>query len=237
MGAYGKNFYEQYKNTAIDYDGVYGVQCVDLFKIQCKELGKKIGAIGGSGYAREIYHRFNALGLSKIFSRHATGSKSMVYGDWVVWERGSADCPDSHVGMFVGWNGDRVKVFGYNQAGKATASIVSLTTDGLLGFLHPLVMNNGAKEVTDALVKEVIYGKWGNGQARIEKLEAAGYDADEVQAAVNASLAVKPKTVTAEIVNAVIRGDYGNGAARKANLEKAGYDYEEVQRAVNEKLS
>ena len=161
----------------------------------------------------------------------------MVYGDWVVWERGSADCPDSHVGMFVGWNGDRAKIFGYNQAGRAAASIVSLRTDGMLGFLHPFFLNNGAMEVTDALVKDIIYGRWGNGQERIEKLEAAGYDADEVQAAVNASLAVKPRPVTVEIVNAVIRGDYGNGAARKANLEKAGYDYEEVQRAVNERLS
>lgn len=237
MYSCGKNFYNKYKNTAIDYDGVYGVQCVDLFKLQCKELGKKLGAIGGSGYACEIYHRFYLLGLSKIFSCHAPRAKSMVYGDWVVWKRGSADCPNSHVGMFVGWNGDRVKVFGYNQAGKSEASIVSLRTDGMLGFLHPLVMNNGAKEVTDELVKEVIYGRWGNGQERIERLEAAGYDADEVQAAVNASLAVKPRPVTAEIVNAVIRGDYGNGAARKANLEKAGYDYDEVQRAVNEKLS
>ena len=68
-------------------------------------------------------------------------------------------------------------------------------------------------------------------------MKAAGYNGEEVQGAVNASLAVNPKPVTAEIVNAVIRGDYGNGAARKANLEKVGYDYEEVQRAVNEKLA
>ena len=32
---------------------------------------------------------------------------------------------------------------------------------------------------------EVLYGVYGNGQERIEKLNAAGYDADKVQSCVN----------------------------------------------------
>lgn len=38
------------------------------------------------------------------------------------------------------------------------------------------------------VAKEVIAGYWGNGSERIQRLEAAGYDADEVQRMVNAIL-------------------------------------------------
>ena len=37
----------------------------------------------------------------------------------------------------------------------------------------------------EALAKEVIQGKWGNGQERYDKLTAAGYNYDEVQGKVN----------------------------------------------------
>ena len=238
MAIVGESFYKKYKNTAIDYDGVAGVQCVDLFKLQCKELGKNLGAIGGSGYAKEIYKRFSALGLSKIFTRYSYGSKTLTYGDWLVWNSGALDCPDSHVAMFVGWNGSRILAFGYNQAGKRGASIVTISPHGLLGFLRPIALNaSNPKEVTSQVVKDVIAGKYGNGQARVDALEKAGYDYDEVQGAVNDYLSGDAKAVTAEVVNAVIRGDYGNGSARKTALEKAGYDYEEVQKAVNAYLA
>ena len=37
----------------------------------------------------------------------------------------------------------------------------------------------------DEIAKEVIQGKWGNGQDRKNRIIAAGYDYNEVQAAVN----------------------------------------------------
>lgn len=39
-----------------------------------------------------------------------------------------------------------------------------------------------------AVAKEVIAGKWGNGKERKNRLEAAGYNYNEVQAKVNAML-------------------------------------------------
>ena len=41
------------------------------------------------------------------------------------------------------------------------------------------------------LAKEVISGKWGNGETRKKKLEAAGYDYNTVQSTVNAILSGK----------------------------------------------
>ena len=44
------------------------------------------------------------------------------------------------------------------------------------------------KKSLDAIAKEVLSGKWGNGEERKKKLKAAGYDPDKVQAKVNALL-------------------------------------------------
>lgn len=42
-----------------------------------------------------------------------------------------------------------------------------------------------AKKSVDEIAKEVIAGKWGNGGDRKKRLEAAGYNYAQVQAAVN----------------------------------------------------
>ena len=69
---------------------------------------------------------------------------------------------------------------------------------------------------------------------RRAKLEAAGYDYAEVQAAVNAKLTGK-KSVT-EIAREVIAGKWGNGSTRRKRLTDAGYDPDVVQAAVNKLL-
>ncbi len=40
-------------------------------------------------------------------------------------------------------------------------------------------------ELVEKIAREVIQGKWDVGQARVDKLKAAGYDADAVQKKVN----------------------------------------------------
>ena len=100
--------------------------------------------------------------------------------------------------------------------------------------------DRGEKKKTVAeLAKEVIQGKWGNGQERKDRLKAAGYSYSDVQAEVNALMGAKktPGTKTVdEIAREVIRGDWGNGAERKQRLTSAGYDYSAVQNRVNELL-
>ncbi|WP_455057704.1 glucosaminidase domain-containing protein [Jutongia sp.] len=90
----------------------------------------------------------------------------------------------------------------------------------------------------DEVAKEVINGKWGNGEERKTALKNAGYDYSAIQNAVNKLLSgtsSNRKSVT-EIAKEVIRGKWGNGSARKTSLEKAGYNYSEVQKKVNELL-
>lgn len=109
-----------------------------------------------------------------------------------------------------------------------------------------IVLSNGAKAKASAVSKtekttrktvaevaaEVLKGKWGNGEERRKKLQAAGYDCAAVQAAVN-SLIIRDKTAEA-VAKEVIAGKWGNGEERKEKLKAAGYDAEAVQKKVNE---
>lgn len=88
------------------------------------------------------------------------------------------------------------------------------------------------KGVTE-IAQEVIAGKWGNGDSRKKKLEAAGYDYNAVQKKVNELLDKPAKKSTEQVAREVIAGKWGNGQTRKKKLEAAGYNYNEVQKAVN----
>lgn len=50
------------------------------------------------------------------------------------------------------------------------------------------IVNGGSKKSVSAIADEVIAGKWGNGNDRKNKLQAAGYDYNAVQAEVNKKL-------------------------------------------------
>lgn len=94
------------------------------------------------------------------------------------------------------------------------------------------------KKSITKIAKEVIAGKWGNGQARKTKLQVAGYDYNAVQAEVAKLLkkeeTSKPILKSVDVIAAeVMAGKWGNGDARKQALIKAGYDYAAVQAAVN----
>ena len=91
------------------------------------------------------------------------------------------------------------------------------------------------KKTTAQIAQEVIDGKWGNGDARVEALRAAGYDPNEVQNKVNEIIASR-KSVD-ELAQEVLAGKWGTGDERKKRLTEAGYDYDAVQKRVNELLS
>lgn len=109
-----------------------------------------------------------------------------------------------------------------------------------LGNSTPVSTPDLPKKSIDEIAKEVINGKWGNGEDRKNRLEKAGYNYSEVQSAVNNKLSGKGATPSKksieEIAKEVIQGKWGNGQERKNRLAQAGYDYSEVQSKVNELL-
>ena len=84
----------------------------------------------------------------------------------------------------------------------------------------------------EEIAKEVVAGKWGNGEERKTALTKAGYDYNTIQSLVNSLL----KKSNEEIAKEVVAGKWGNGNARKTALTKAGYDYKTIQSLVNKLL-
>lgn len=96
-------------------------------------------------------------------------------------------------------------------------------------YLEKDLFTKQVNKSVEELAKEVIAGKYGNGEARKKSL---GDRYAEVQARVNEILAPTPKPTVdiLDLVKKTIRGDFGNGADRRKAL---GSNYDEVQRQVN----
>lgn len=100
------------------------------------------------------------------------------------------------------------------------------------------------KKSNDTIANEVIAGAWGNNPDRANRLRAAGYDPNAIQALVNQKLGggskpaptPPPRPSNDTIANQVIAGAWGSGQDRKNRLAAAGYDYNAVQALVNQKL-
>ena len=89
----------------------------------------------------------------------------------------------------------------------------------------------------DTIAREVIAGKWGNGEKRKKLLTEAGYDYDTVKAKVNEIWYGTDLISYVDVAREVIAGDWGNGEKRKKLLTEAGYDYPVIQKIVNDILS
>ena len=85
------------------------------------------------------------------------------------------------------------------------------------------------EKTTEELAREVIEGKYGNGE---DRKNALGDRYAEVQVRVNEILAPAPEPSAdiLDLVRKTIRGDFGNGEDRRNAL---GSNYDEVQRQVN----
>ena len=105
-------------------------------------------------------------------------------------------------------------------------------------YTNGAAASGSAKKSNAEIAKEVMAGKWGNGQDRKNRLTAAGYSYDAVQAEVNklASGGSVGKSVS-QLADEVIAGKWGNGQDRINRLRAAGYDPATVQAEVNRRYS
>lgn len=95
------------------------------------------------------------------------------------------------------------------------------------------------RKSNEVIAAEVRAGAWGNGDDRKNRLKAAGYDYNAIQAIVNkggSTPAPAPKPSNDEIAQQVINGGWGTGDERKRRLTVAGYDYNAIQALVNQKM-
>ena len=105
-----KEFYEKYNGKAIDDDGAYGVQCVDGFRVFCREFGVPVKPTPNN-WADGYWYSRDALGYGQYFE-YITDPKQFKDGDVVIWAKGSKSHPSSHIAFWY-----QGKEFGQNQGG------------------------------------------------------------------------------------------------------------------------
>lgn len=105
-----------------------------------------------------------------------------------------------------------------------------------------------AKKDNTTIAREVIAGAWGKGADRKNRLQAAGYDYNAVQAEVNRLMGVGGSAPARKSVDAIAReiikgtcsdprwNNWGTGSTRISRLRAAGYDPNAVQNRVNQLL-
>ena len=134
--------------------------------------------------------------------------------DWILYDwddsgKGDNTGNPDHVGMVVEVNGSTIKVLECNHHNSVGYREIKVNGRYIRGYVSPnyvavaraLTKDTPKKSNTD-IAKEVLQGKWGNGDERRKKLEAAGYNYSAIQAEVNrlckdASNIVKYKTLYA----------------------------------------
>lgn len=137
-----------------------------------------------------------------------------VIADWILYDwddsgKGDNTGSPDHVGMVVEVNGSTIKVLECNHHNSVGYREIKVNGRYIRGYVSPnyaavaraLTKDTPKKSNTD-IAKEVLQGKWGNGDERRKKLEAAGYNYSAIQAEVNrlckdASNIVKYKTLYA----------------------------------------
>ena len=111
------------------------------------------------------------LAAQQLKEKGLSADKIYQHHDW-----SGKNCPSQiRAGKPYSWNTFKAKVAAYYNGNTGSET---------------------TKKTVSQLADEVIVGKWGTGETRKEKLEAAGYDYEEVQAAVNKKMGVRSSTST-----------------------------------------
>lgn len=202
----------------------YGLQCVAGFKQFMFSLSGRVVATrtgGASGYANQV-GEIQALG----FTWHA-GQAGMKDGDWAIFGGGQY----GHVAMYY-----QGKFFGQNQGsgniyvGNAF-NLMDLGgyRNSIIGYYRPNIWANGStasapaapaassKAVNDQVVADVLRGVYGSGNDRVARLQAAGYNPAEVQAAVNSRVVAQAPRVSAPASTGYVQRSAGGYVVRRGD--------------------
>lgn len=104
-----------------------------------------------------------------------------------------------HTGIVVGISENNVQTVEGNKNNQVSLCTYAKTDSKIFGYGYPAYDDESevvfdTKKSNEEVAKEVIEGKWGNGQDRINILTSAGYDAKSVQTIVNNMLKSPTKT-------------------------------------------
>lgn len=163
-------------------------------------------------------------------------------GDLIVFDWAKDGWSD-HIGIVESFDGVKVTAVEGNTSRQVARRQYTYNDWRISGYAKPNYPsfskdNSTLHPSNQELAREVLQGKWGNGDARKARLTAAGYDYTAIQQIVNndSSVPTKPIKTDEAIAKEVIAGKWGNGEERKTRLVGAGYNYLAVQKIVNQMM-
>lgn len=200
------------------------LNCTDIIPTEC-------------GCERQI-ELFKKLGRWKEDESRTPSPGDIIYYDWNDNGRGDNRGWSDHVGLVEDVYGSTITVIEGNYSNSVKRRTIKVNARYIRGYAIPAYDRINTLKNNTTIAKEVILGKWGNGEDRKRLLESAGYEYEAVQAIVNDLLDTHNEgdKSNIEIAKEVIKGYWGNGNQRKRLLTEAGYDYYTIQELVNDML-
>ena len=130
-----QDFINKTLGKAIDADGMYGAQCVDLFNYFNKLYNNGVYIYcRPSGYARSLAENKANNGILNYFQE--TAVNNMIEGTVVVYGNCPA-APSSHVAFFVKDNGNGTFQALQQNAPKPYVTLSNMTYNGIIGAFIP----------------------------------------------------------------------------------------------------
>lgn len=132
-----EEFVKVYNGKKVDYDGVYGCQCVDLFRQYVWDvLGIKehTGPCASSGGAKDLFLDYDKMPIEKKYFIRSK-QKNWVQGDVLIWDKTETN-KYGHIAIYLGKLNNSFIVFeqdGFKQDG---AKINTRGRENLLGYLR-----------------------------------------------------------------------------------------------------
>lgn len=148
-------FIKKYLGKSIDYDGVAGVQCVDLIKLYLDKV-YKIKA-GSWGNAKDYFINFDKLPIKNSFEKIVnTANFIPVKGDICVWGTGLGN-KYGHVAIATG-EGDTKYFYSYDlNWGSKNVKKVLHSYKGFLGVLRYKGVDETMKKYKNGSTKEIVF--------------------------------------------------------------------------------
>ena len=132
---YFEQFMTRYCGKKVDFDGVYGAQCVDLFRKYCDEVLciPHTGTVDG---AKDLYTKYNDLPLEKKYFTKRGKTTVPAFGTVAVW--GATDKNSyGHVAIVIAKiDASTLIVFEQNGILQDGAKLTRRDTKNLLGYLE-----------------------------------------------------------------------------------------------------
>ena len=133
-------FINKYINTKVDYDKLYGAQCVDLFRQYCEDVLDipHTGSCSTTGGAIDLFLDYEKMPLEKMyFAKIQTNKvKDLKFGDFIIYDKTDKN-PYGHVALFIAKIDDKnTLVFEQNGMKQDGAKMVIRSIDNALGVLR-----------------------------------------------------------------------------------------------------